>query len=97
VRPGLAPALRLSKSRLTTPATAGIISPPNCSHPKSGIPPRSARRRGICTAPAIRRPPRVSRPLLSALASSWVPLRIYLEEILSALRVLGEWTGFRRD
>ncbi len=36
-------------------------------------------------------------PLLLTLASSWVPLRIYIEEILSALRVLGEWTGFRRE
>ncbi len=61
------------------------------------VTPRSVRTRGICTATAIRRPPRVSRPLLSALASSWVPLRIYIEEILSALCVLGEWISFRRE
>ena len=37
-RPDLAPAPRLSKSRETTPAAAGIISPPDCYRPKkSGV------------------------------------------------------------
>jgi len=37
VRPSLAPALRLAQRRLTTPATAGTDSPPDCSHPRSGM------------------------------------------------------------
>ena len=37
VRPGQAHALRLAIRRKTFSATAGIDSPPDCSHPKSGM------------------------------------------------------------
>ena len=39
IRPSLALALRLSRSRQTISATAGMDSPPDCSHPNSAMHP----------------------------------------------------------
>ena len=48
-------ALRLSRSRQTLPATAGMNSPPDCSHPKSMMNPNLA-----CLPPGMSRVPRLS-------------------------------------